>query len=105
MADARYTLLTAEEARRAERGGDDLIDIGFELTRQDLIYLGLAAYVIRNRQAVQDLPPHYLLAVPFLVNLLAGNDDHSVIDFDMSLDFQDILVLGGLGYAAVKFRK
>lgn len=99
--------LTAEEAEEARE--DCPIDFGFGLSRQDLIYLGLAAYAAVNRTDVQNwlrgntYAPFSLLAIPFLVDFLGGDDDHKLIGLDLCLDMEDILVLGGLGYAAARF--
>lgn len=99
--------LTAEEMEKARE--DCPIDFGFGLSRQDLIYLGLAAYAAVNQAKVRtwlsgtSYAPFSLLAIPFLVDFLGGDDDHKLVGLDLCLDMEDILILGGLAYAAVRF--
>ena len=100
--------LTEAEAGALIRRKDDDCLIDLELSRQDLIYMGLIAYAFINRNRLGNLArqnPQYLLAapivLPLLIELLGGDDDRAVID--LCLDMQDIIVLGGLTYAAVTF--
>lgn len=108
MTNAVCRDLTAAEVNALIRRKDDDCLIDLDLSRQDLIYMGLIAYAIVNRNKLSGLArqyPQYLLAapivLPYLIELLGGGDDRTVID--LCLDMQDILVLGGLTYAAVTF--
>ena len=102
MSGASVQLLTNEGGRLRDVGADDcLFDLDLDFSRQDLLYLGLAGYLVTNRGALDKIPREFLLAAPLLVKFLGGDDD-PVVGIDVCVDVEDILILG-LAFAALQW--